>query len=158
MGNNDPLIVVDGMPLTGGLNQINMNDVESMQILKDASSTAIYGARGANGVVIISTKRGSIGKSALTFDVSSATSEATNMVHVLNASQFASLHNDILNNAGLSPNPDFQNPSSLGKGTDWVNAYLMPDFKTIIRWLIPQVMKNLKYILQLTFLIKKELF
>lgn len=123
IGNNDPLIVVDGMPLTGGLNQINMNDVESMQILKDASSTAIYGARGANGVVIITTKRGSIGKSSLTFDVSTATSEATDMVHVLNASQFASLHNDILNNAGLSPNPDFQNPSSLGKGTDWVNAY-----------------------------------
>jgi TonB-linked SusC/RagA family outer membrane protein len=123
IGNNDPLIVVDGMPLTGGLNQVNMNDVESMQILKDASSTAIYGARGSNGVVIITTKRGSIGKSSLTFDVSTATSEATDMLHVLNASQFASLHNDILNNAGLTPNPDFQNPSSLGKGTDWVNAY-----------------------------------
>jgi len=123
IGNNDPLIVVDGMPLTGGLNQINMNDVESMQILKDASSTAIYGSRGSNGVVIISTKRGSVGKSSLTFDVSTATSVATDMVHVLNASQFASLHNDILNNAGLTPNPDFQNPASLGTGTDWVNAY-----------------------------------
>jgi len=129
IGNNDPLIVVDGMPLTGGLNQINMNDVESMQILKDASSTAIYGARGANGVVIISTKRGSVGKSTLTFDVSTATSEATNMVDVLNASQFASLHNDILNNAGLNPNPDFQNPESLGKGTDWVNAYFNRGFQ-----------------------------
>jgi TonB-linked SusC/RagA family outer membrane protein len=123
IGNNDPLIVVDGMPLTGGLNQINMNDVESMQILKDASSTAIYGARGANGVVIISTKRGSVGKSSLTFDFSTGISEATDMLDVLNASQFASLHNDILNNAGLTPNPDFQNPPSLGKGTDWVNAY-----------------------------------
>ena len=123
IGNNDPLIVVDGMPLTGGLNQINMNDVESLQILKDASSTAIYGARGANGVVIITTKRGSVGKSSLSFDFSTGISEATDMMEVLNASQFASLHNDILNNAGLTPNPDFQNPESLGKGTDWVDAY-----------------------------------
>lgn len=129
IGNNDPLIVVDGMPLTGGLNQVNMNDVESMQILKDASSTAIYGARGANGVVIITTKRGSVSKSSLTFDFSTAVSEATNMLDVLNASQFASLHNDILNNAGLSPNPDFQNPESLGKGTDWVNAYFNRGFQ-----------------------------
>src|SRR5690606_2491578 len=57
IGNNDPLIVVDGMPLNGGLNQVNMKDVESFQVLKDASATAIYGARGSNGVIIISTKR-----------------------------------------------------------------------------------------------------
>ncbi len=123
IGNNDPLIVVDGMPLTGGLNQINMNDVESLQILKDASSTAIYGARGANGVVIITTKRGSLGKSSLSFDFSTGISQATDVLQVLNASQFASLHNDILNNAGLTPNPDFQNPESLGQGTDWVDAF-----------------------------------
>lgn len=123
IGNNDPLIVVDGMPLTGGLNQVNMNDIESLQILKDASSTAIYGARGANGVVIITTKRGAIGKSSLTFDINTGISEATNMPKVLNAAQFASLHNDILTNAGLTPNPDFKNPASLGKGTDWVDAY-----------------------------------
>lgn len=129
IGNNDPLIVVDGMPLTGGINQINMNDVESLQILKDASSTAIYGARGANGVVIITTKRGSVGKSSLSFDFSTGISEATDILPVLNASQFASLHNDILNNAGLTPNPDFQNPESLGKGTDWVDAF----FKTGIQ-------------------------
>lgn len=129
IGNNDPLIVVDGMPLSGGLNQVNMNDVESLQILKDASSTAIYGSRGSNGVVIITTKRGTVGKSSLSFDVSTGISEATNVLQVLNASQFASLHNDILNNAGLTPNPDFQNPESLGKGTNWVDAF----FKTGIQ-------------------------
>src|SRR5690606_10795099 len=53
IANNNPLIVVDGMPLNGGLNQLNMSDVESISVLKDASSTAIYGARGANGVVIV---------------------------------------------------------------------------------------------------------
>lgn len=129
IGNNDPLIVVDGMPLSGGLNQVNMNDVESLQILKDASSTAIYGARGANGVVIITTKRGTVGKSNLSFNVSSGISEATDMVHVLNASQFASLHNDILNNAGLAPNPDFQNPAALGQGTNWVDAFFNAGFQ-----------------------------
>lgn len=129
IGNNDPLIVVDGMPLSGGLNQVNMNDIESIQILKDASSTAIYGARGANGVVIITTKRGTIGKSSLSFDINTGVSQATNMLHVLNASQFASLHNDILNNAGLTPNPDFQNPAALGKGTDWVDAYFNAGFQ-----------------------------
>lgn len=123
IGNNDPLIVVDGMPLNGGLNQVNMNDIESLQVLKDASSTAIYGSRGANGVVIITTKRGTIGKSTLSIDVSSGISEATDVLQVLNASQFASLHNDILNNAGLTPNPAFQNPSSLGAGTNWVDAF-----------------------------------
>lgn len=129
IGNNDPLIVVDGMPLTGGLNQVNMNDVESLQVLKDASSTAIYGARGANGVVIITTKRGIVGKSNLTFNVSTGISEATDMVPVLDASQFANLHNDILNNAGLAPNPDFQNPAALGKGTDWVDAFFNAGFQ-----------------------------
>lgn len=129
IGNNDPLIVVDGMPLSGGLNQVNMNDVESLQVLKDASSTAIYGARGANGVVIITTKRGIIGKASLTFDVSTGTSEATEMLQVLNASQFASLHNEILTNAGLNPNPNFQNPASLGNGTDWVDAFFNAGFQ-----------------------------
>ncbi|MBP6757080.1 MAG: TonB-dependent receptor plug domain-containing protein, partial [Bacteroidia bacterium] len=123
IGNNDPLIVVDGMPLNGGLNQVNMNDVESLQVLKDASSTAIYGSRGANGVVIITTKRGTVGKSTLSLDVSSGISEATDVLQVLNASQFASLHNDILNNADLTPNPSFQNPATLGVGTNWVDAF-----------------------------------
>ena len=130
IGNNDPLIVVDGMPLNGGLNQVNMNDVESLQILKDASSTAIYGSRGSNGVVIITTKRGTLGKSSLSFDISTGISEATDVLQVLNASQFASLHNDILNNAGLTPNPDFQNPESLGTGTDWLDAFFRTGIQT----------------------------
>ncbi len=129
IGNNDPLIVVDGMPLNGGLNQVNMNDIESLQVLKDASSTAIYGARGANGVIIITTKRGTVGKPSLTFDISSGISEATEMVKMLNASQFGSLHNEILTNAGLNPNPDFQNPASLGNGTNWIDAFFKAGFQ-----------------------------
>ncbi|MCK9206963.1 MAG: TonB-dependent receptor plug domain-containing protein, partial [Salinivirgaceae bacterium] len=68
INNNDPLIVVDGIPLNGGINQVNMNDIGSVQILKDASATAIYGSRGANGVVILTTKRGNGEKSQVNFD------------------------------------------------------------------------------------------
>lgn len=124
IGNNDPLIVVDGVPLNGGLNQVNMNDVQSLQILKDASATAIYGARGANGVVIITTKRGSKSEGGqLNVEVFSAVQTPTDMIDVLNAQQFAALNNEMLVNAGYTPNPDFANPSSLELGTDWLDQF-----------------------------------
>ncbi|WP_332023611.1 SusC/RagA family TonB-linked outer membrane protein [Kaistella sp.] len=123
--NNNPLIVVDGMPLNGGLNQINMSDVESINILKDASSTAIYGSRGANGVVIITTKRGAKG-GILNFDTFTGIQSVSNMIKVLDASQYAQLNNEMLTNAGMSTNPEFANPASLGKGTDWVDALFSP--------------------------------
>jgi len=122
INNSNPLIVIDGLPVSGGLNQLNMDDIESLQVLKDASATAIYGSRGANGVVIVTTKRGSGGQSQLNFNYSYGVQQATNMVEMLNASQFASLHNDILGNAGLIKNPAFTNPESLGKGTDWLGS------------------------------------
>lgn len=123
IGNNDPLIVVDGMPLNGGLNQVNMKDVENFQVLKDASATAIYGARGSNGVIIISTKRGKKGKGAIDIDIFTGFQEATNVIDVLNAQQFATLSNEMLVNGNFTPNPEFSNPSSLGKGTDWLEAF-----------------------------------
>ena len=123
--NNDPLIVVDGMPLNGGLNQINMNDVESINILKDASSTAIYGARGANGVVMITTKRGAKG-GILNFDTFTGVQSVTNMTKVLNASQYAQLNNELLANGGQATNPEFANPAALGNGTDWLKALFSP--------------------------------
>ncbi|MBD0836091.1 TonB-dependent receptor [Aestuariibaculum suncheonense] len=123
IGNNDPLIVVDGMPLNGGLNQVNMKDVESLQVLKDASATSIYGARGSNGVIIISTKRGKKGQGQLSIDTFTGFQQATNTIDVLNARQFALLSNEMLVNGNLLPNPEFTNPSSLGSGTDWLDAF-----------------------------------
>ena len=123
INNSDPLVVIDGFPIDGGLNQLNMNDVESIQVLKDASATAIYGARGANGVVIITTKHGdSSGKSQLNFNYSYGIQNPINKLKMLNASQFASLHNDMMANAGLPQNPEFADPASLGVGTDWLGA------------------------------------
>ncbi|HWV73912.1 MAG TPA: TonB-dependent receptor [Pseudosphingobacterium sp.] len=68
INNNDPLYIIDGVPTKGGLNSINPNNIESMQVLKDASSTSIYGSRAANGVIIITTKKGNSGDSRITFD------------------------------------------------------------------------------------------
>jgi len=126
INNNNPLLVIDGFPTDGGLNQINMNDVESIQILKDASATAIYGSRGANGVVIITTNKGVANKSKLNLDYFYGIQQATNMVEMLNAEQFATLHNEMMENAGMEKNPAFADPSSLGAGTNWVTEMISP--------------------------------
>ena len=86
---NEPLYVVDGMVRESGLEGINPEDIQSMQILKDASSTAIYGSRGANGVVIITTKSGVKGQSSITFDTSIGFSEATRLPDKMNAQTYA---------------------------------------------------------------------
>ena len=86
---NEPLYVIDGMVRESGLEGINPEDIQSMQILKDASSTAIYGSRGANGVVIITTKSGVKGQSSITFDTSIGFSEATRLPEKMNAQTYA---------------------------------------------------------------------
>jgi len=126
INDNNPLLVIDGVPVSSGLNTLNMNDVESMQILKDASATAIYGSRGANGVVIITTKRGKSDQSHLAFNYFFGMQNATNVVDMLNASEFAALHNDIMANAGLPQNPAYADPASLGEGTDWLGEMFNP--------------------------------
>jgi TonB-linked SusC/RagA family outer membrane protein len=126
INNNNPLLVIDGVPVSSGLNTLNMNDVESMQVLKDASATAIYGSRGANGVVIITTKRGKGDKSHLDFNYFFGMQKAANVVDMLNAGEFAALHNDIMANAGLPQNPAYANPAALGEGTDWLGELFSP--------------------------------
>ncbi|RYF04918.1 MAG: SusC/RagA family TonB-linked outer membrane protein, partial [Deltaproteobacteria bacterium] len=113
------------------LNTLNPADVASIDILKDASATAIYGSRGANGVVIITTKRGKAGRTNVTLDVYGGVQTIGHKVDLLNASQFAQLNNEILINGGQQPNnatiigaanatsPDYSNPDALGAGTDW---------------------------------------
>lgn len=86
---NEPLYVVDGIPLAGGINDINPQDIQSMEILKDASATAIYGSRGANGVVIITTKRGKTGQTSVTYDGYYGISSALGRVDMMNGQEFA---------------------------------------------------------------------
>jgi TonB-linked SusC/RagA family outer membrane protein len=122
INNSSPLLVIDGVPTNSGLNQLNMDDVESIQILKDASAAAIYGSRGANGVVIVTTKRGKGEGSTLNFNAYYGVQSMAHQVKMLDASQFAALHNEIMANNGLPQNPAFAHPDSLGKGTDWLGA------------------------------------
>lgn len=119
----NPLVVIDGFPIDGGLNQLNSDDIETIQVLKDASATAIYGSRGANGVIIITTKKGNSAKSQLNFTYSYAVQNATNLPKMLNGEQFATLHNEMLTNNGLSTNPAYADPSVFGVGTDWLGSF-----------------------------------
>lgn len=122
INNSDPLLVIDGVPTDVPLNTISPDDIASIEILKDASAAAIYGSRGANGVVLISTRRGISGKNTLEFKTSFGNQQATSMVDMLTASQFASLHNEMMANNGQAQNPAFADPTSLGSGTDWLGA------------------------------------
>ena len=86
---NDPLYVVDGIPLSSGIDDINPNDIVSMEVLKDASATAIYGSRGANGVVLISTKRGKAGATVVSVDSYYGFNQELGTIEVMNGKQFA---------------------------------------------------------------------
>jgi TonB-linked SusC/RagA family outer membrane protein len=123
IGSNGPLYVVDGFPITGGINFLNPADIESMDILKDASATAIYGARGANGVVIITTKRGKEGqKSRIELNSYYGVQQDTKRYDLLDAKQYAEVSNEWLKNGGQPPffNIDeVENP-----GTDWQDVVL----------------------------------
>lgn len=88
LANNNPLIIVDRIPYNGQLRDINVNDIESLQVLKDASATAIYGSRGANGVILITTKKGTEGKPLVTFDSRFATQQYDRLPNYMNAQEF----------------------------------------------------------------------
>ncbi|WP_373511290.1 SusC/RagA family TonB-linked outer membrane protein [Persicitalea sp.] len=114
---NEPLIVIDGFIGAGDLNNINTNDIESIEVLKDASATAIYGSRGSNGVILVTTKRGKEGKSNFTFDTYTGTQSITRKLDLMNARQYAEFQNDIAASTGASP--FFPNISAVGPGTNW---------------------------------------
>lgn len=121
-GSSEPLYVIDGVQISndgevgdlGSLATINPNDIESMEVLKDASATAIYGSRGANGVVLITTKRGKAGPSKLSYDGYFSQQEISKKIKVMNLEQWARLQNGDLGSV-----PVFPNPEALGPGTDW---------------------------------------
>jgi len=94
-GGNNPLYVVDGYPTTGGINNINPNDIASMDVLKDASATAVYGIRAANGVVIVTTKRGLKGKTQVFYDMYETVQSRPKQYNLLNARQWATLSNEV---------------------------------------------------------------
>jgi len=100
INDNSPLYVIDGVPTKGNLNTINQNDIESIQILKDASSASIYGSRAGNGVVIITTKKGKAGKPVFTYDMYYGTQRPGKLLSMLNTQEYADLTWESRKNAG----------------------------------------------------------
>lgn len=142
----EPLYVIDGVIVQSGgssgasfglgdklgngsvstispLSTINPADIVSMEILKDASATAIYGAQGANGVVLITTKRGKAGEAKFTYDGSVTWSRQTKRLDLLNLREFAEYYNDLVVQGEIAkPTPEYSDPSVLGLGTNWQDA------------------------------------
>ena len=114
-----PLYIVDGMP-AGSIDYINPNDIERIDVLKDAASAAVYGARAADGVVLVTTKSGSEGKTTFSYDFSYGIQNPWRKPAVLNATEYAIMMNEGMLNAGSAP--IYDDPYSLGEGTDWVGA------------------------------------
>ena len=150
-GTNEPLYVIDGVPISGDatgqatsgrplagkdgfsssggsgnnavspLSMINPSDIQSMDILKDASATAIYGSRGANGVIIITTKSGKKGTGKVSYENFVSFSEVSNKLDVLNLPQYATLKTNLANLWGNQVRQEFAQPELLGPGTNWQN-------------------------------------
>lgn len=126
IGNNDPLYIIDGVPTTSGISMINASDIESMQVLKDASSASIYGSRAANGVVIITTKKGTRGKTQLSYDGMTGVQNVSNLPQMLNSQQFGDTYFQALKNDGIVPTHPLY-----GNGTTAVIPEFLNTDKTI---------------------------
>ncbi|MEQ9405936.1 MAG: TonB-dependent receptor [Cyclobacteriaceae bacterium] len=135
LGSNEPLYVIDGViiantnnvsavtgPSINPLESINPADVESIEVLKDASATAIYGARGANGVILVTTKRGKEGKSEINIGYTQSWQELRREIPLLNAAELAILGNEAADNASVPRRLIYASPTNLGVGTNWQDA------------------------------------
>jgi TonB-dependent starch-binding outer membrane protein SusC len=130
-GSNEPLYVIDGVQIAPGtvsygstsstnpLAAINPRDIESMEVLQGPSATAIYGSRGTNGVVLITTKRGKAGETKVNYSLTYAVQDKPKALPVMNLRQYATMTNEISNVLGWTPPEAFKDPSLLGVGTNW---------------------------------------
>jgi TonB-linked SusC/RagA family outer membrane protein len=125
INNSNPLYVIDGLPIdVGGIDYLNSEDIESIEVLKDAASAAIYGTRAASGVILVTTKKGKSGSlkvgsgsMSVNFNAYFGTQAPAKKLDLLNATDYAKLRNEAAENAGLPA--VFNDPSSFGEGTDW---------------------------------------
>lgn len=126
---NEPLVVIDGV-MGGRLNTLNPSDIESMDVLKDASATAIYGARGANGVIIITTKKGKEGKTRVTYDGYTGVKVPNHLPDMMTAQQFYRAYNDVVRAENPNANPFWTSTElanvEAGRSVDWVKEVTSP--------------------------------
>lgn len=116
---NSPLIIWDGIPYTGGISEINPNDIESIEILKDASASAIYGSRGANGVIIVTSKQGKKGRLNITYDGFYGTQNIINKPDLMSGPEFYEFKKSRLNIPATSMTPSEEAIYQAGKWVDW---------------------------------------
>ena len=138
LNNTDPLYVIDGMPTKSGMHELNPNDIESIQVLKDASSASIYGSRASNGVIIITTKKGKNGKMKINFNTYSSLSDYSRKLEVLNANQFGQALWQANVNDGIDPNSNnlrYQFDWSVVNNKPQLNKVLVPEFLDAVQTL-----------------------
>jgi TonB-linked SusC/RagA family outer membrane protein len=130
-GASSPLLVIDGVPTKAGMHELNPNDIETIQVLKDASSASIYGSRASNGVIIITTKKGKNGKMRINFNNYTAVSSYTNRTKVLNAEQYGQALWQANVNDGIDPNSNnvsYQFDWNVQNGRPTLNKVLVPEY------------------------------
>ncbi len=140
-GNNDPLYIVDGVPTTSGMHELNGNDIESIQVLRDASAASIYGSRAANGVIIVTTKKGKKGAVRVNFDAYMTASSYANRIDVLSSKEYAQAMWKAMVNNGEDPNSNNLNIKYV-EGTDaagnrTLNNVLFPEYLDAARTMKP---------------------
>lgn len=119
INNSDPLYIVDGMAVDGGIDFLNPTDIESVEVLKDAASAAVYGARAANGVILVTTKSGKTGDARINYDFSYGWQNPWKKRSVLNAREYMVIMNESLLNDGNAPRYTQEEIANAGEGTDW---------------------------------------
>lgn len=124
VGNADPLYIVDGL-LVGGIDYLNPSDIETIDVLKDAASAAIYGVRGGNGVVLITTKSGKVGKTQVSYEGYVGVQNPWRKINMLNAQEYVLLQNEMYSASNLTS--PFGSHTAYGEGTDWQDEIFSKD-------------------------------
>lgn len=156
-GSNDPLYIIDGIP--SSTSAINTYDIESLEVLKDASATAIYGSRGANGVVLITTKKGKTGKAKVQYDVQTGMQYQIKRLDLMNAREWATFYNTYLVNSETLPEPAFTEAeiAAMGEGTDWQKEVFKPAPTTNHSLSVSGGSENIRYFISGSAMLKDGL-
>ncbi|MBJ6145007.1 TonB-dependent receptor [Hymenobacter sp. BT559] len=150
INDNNPLYIIDGVPTKDGINQISPNDIESINILKDASSAAIYGARASNGVVVVTTKRGKSGKPRLSVSAYSGVQTAVNLIKMANTPQYVNAYNVAAQNDGRT-----QIPAAVAAtlpDVNWLKEVLKPAWQHNVQLDVSGGGENSQYIVSGSYL------
>lgn len=156
-GSNDPLYIIDGIP--SSTSAINTYDIESLEVLKDASATAIYGSRGANGVVLITTKKGKSGKAKVQYDFQTGMQYQIKKLDLMNAQEWARFYNTYLVNSNTLAEAPFSEAdiAAMGEGTDWQKTVFKPAPTTNHSISVSGGSENIRYFVSGTAMLKDGL-